>query len=141
MKNRNRSNMLLVEILFAVLFFMLSATVIVNVFVASRNMTVRSGVASRAVQEAQNVAEAIYTTEDVDGLMENLGFHSAHGTWLLDRGDYSIFVSGETQSAGVGQIWKGSVSAFYNLRNPDDTRPENEQLFELPCARYREVPQ
>ena len=141
MTDRNRSNLLLVEILFAVLFFMLSATVIVNVFVASRNMTVRSGVASRAVQEAQNVAEAIYTTEDVDGLMENLGFHSAHGTWLLDRGDYSIFVSGETQSAGVGQIWKGSVSAFYNLRNPDDTRPENEQLFELPCARYREVPQ
>ena len=141
MRNRNRSNVLLVEILVAVLFFMLSATVLVKVFVTARNMTVRSGVASRAVQEAQNVAEAIYTTEDVDGLMENLGFHSAHGTWLLDRGDYSIFVSGETQSAGVGQIWKGSVSAFYNLRNPDDTRPENEQLFELPCARYREVPQ
>ena len=141
MRNRNRSNVLLVEILIAVLFFMLSATVLIRVFATARNMTVRSGVASRAVQEAQNVAEAIYTTEDVDGLLENLGFHSAHGTWLLDRGDYSIFVSGETQSAGVGQIWKGSVSAFYNLRNPDDTRPENEQLFELPCARYREVPQ
>ncbi len=141
MKNRNRSNVLLVEILFAVLFFMLSATVIVNVFVASRNMTVRSGVASRAVQEAQNVAEAIYATDDVEQLMKDMGFSSAHGTWLLDRGDFSLYVSGETQSAGVGEIWRGSVSAFYNLRNPDDTRPENEQLFELPCARYREVRQ
>ncbi len=141
MKNRNRSNVLLVEILFAVLFFMLSATVIVNVFGASRNMTVRSGVASRAVQEAQNVAEAIYATDDVEQLMQDMGFSSAHGTWLKDSGDYSLFVSGGTQSTGVGEIWKGSVSAFYNLRNPDDTRPENEQLFELPCARYREVRQ
>ena len=139
MRNRNRSNVLLVEILFAVLFFMLSATVIINVFVTARNMTVRSGVASEAVQQAQNVADAICATDDVDGLMDRLGFRSAHGTWSMDCGEYSLYVSGETQATGVGEIWKGSVSAFYNLRNPDATKPENEQLFSLPCARYREV--
>ncbi len=42
MGNKNRSNVLLVEILIAVLFFMLSATVLVRVFATARNMTVRS---------------------------------------------------------------------------------------------------
>ena len=44
MKKRNGSNVLLVEILLAVLFFMLSATVLVQVFGTSRSLTVRSGV-------------------------------------------------------------------------------------------------
>ena len=39
MRNKNRSNVLLVEILIAVLFFMLSATVLVKVFATARNMT------------------------------------------------------------------------------------------------------
>lgn len=138
-KNRSKSNVLLVEILIAVLFFMLSSTVIVNVFVTARNMTVRSGVESAAVQEAQNVAEAIYAADDVDQLMEKLGFRSAHDSWSKDCGDYTLYVSGETQRTGYGEIWKGSVSAFYNLRNPDATRPEADELFSLPCARYREV--
>lgn len=138
-KNRSKSNVLLVEILIAVLFFMLSATVIVNVFVTSRNMTVRSGVETEAIQEAQNVAEAIYAADDIDQLMQELGFRSAHDTWTKDCGDYTLYVSGELQSAGYGEIWKGSVSAFYNLRNPDATRPESDELFSLPCARYREV--
>ena len=49
MGNKNRSNVLLVEILIAVLFFMLSATVLVRVFATARNMTVRSsaGIARR----------------------------------------------------------------------------------------------
>ena len=59
MGGRNRSNVLLVEILIAVLFFMLSATVLVRVFVTARNMTVRAGVETRALAEAQNVAEAL----------------------------------------------------------------------------------
>ena len=105
-KNRSKSNVLLVEILIAVLFFMLSATVIVNVFVTSRNMTVRSGVETEAIQEAQNVAEAIYAAEDIDQLMQELGFRSAHATWTKDYGDYTLYVSGELQSAGYGEIWK-----------------------------------
>ena len=139
MRNRNRSNVLLVEILIAVLFFMLSATVIVNVFVTARNMTVRSGVESAAVQEAQNIAEAIYASDDIDQLMDDLSFRSAHGTWSRDYGDYSLYVAGETQSVGVGEIWKGNVIAFYNLRDASAGKPENEQLFSLPCTRYREV--
>ena len=74
MDNRNRSNVLLVEILIAVLFFMLSATVVVQVFVTAHNLTAKAGVETRALAEAQNVAEALYAADDVDEALEALAF-------------------------------------------------------------------
>ncbi len=139
MRNKNRSNILLVEILIAVLFFMLSATVLVRVFIGARNMTVKSGVESRALAEAQNVAETLYTAEDVDATLEELSFVSSHGTWSKDCGDYTLYVTGELQPTNAGELWTGSVSAFYKLRNPDQARQEDEELFSLPCAKYKGV--
>ena len=141
MRNRNRSNVLLVEILIAVLFFMLSATVLVKVFVAARNMTVRSGVESMAIADAQNVAETMYAAEDIDATLEGMGFYSSHGAWTLDRGDYTLYVDGQATSTEAGELWSGTVSAFYKLRNPDDARAEDEQLFSLTCTRYKGVAQ
>ena len=139
MRNRNRSNVLLVEILIAVLFFMLSATVLVRVFVGARNMTVRAGVESVAVSDAQNVAEALYAAEDIDATLEGMGFSSSHGAWTLDRGDYTLYVAGAAEPTEAGELWSGSVSAFYKLRNPDNPRAEDEELFSLACARYKGV--
>ena len=139
MRNRNRSNVLLVEILVAVLFFMLSATVLVKVFVTARNMTVRAGVESEAVVEAQNVAETLYTAADIDATLADMGFSSSHGAWSKDCGDYSLYVLGGYRDAGAGALWTGEVSAFYKLRNPDNARQEDEQMFSLACTRYEEV--
>ena len=141
MRNRNRSNVLLVEILIAVLFFMLSATVLVRVFVAARNMTVRSGMESVAVADAQNVAETLYAAGDVEKALAEMGFRSSHGTWTLDRGDYTLYVDGKAETTEAGELWSGTVSAFYKLRNPDAARAEDEQLFSLTCTRYKGVAQ
>ena len=139
MKSKNRSNVLLVEILIAVLFFMLSATVLMRVFVTARNMTVRSGVEAAALTDAQNVAEALYSADDIDATLAAMDFRSAHGAWSRDCGDYSLYVMGSTQPTGAGEIWTGTVSAFYKLRNPDDVRAEDEELFALTCTRYKGV--
>ena len=139
MGNRNRSNVLLVEILIAVLFFMLSATVLVQVFATARNMTVRSGVESRAIVEAQNVAEALYAAEDPDQLLADMSFMSSHGAWTRDYGDYTLYVEGAEKPADAGVSWVGTVRAFYHSRNVNQARQEDEELFSLPCVRYREV--
>lgn len=139
MRNRNRSNVLLVEILIAVLFFMLSATVLVRVFVTSRNLTVRSGVEAKALVEAQNVAEALYAAGDPEELLAEMEFGSSHGAWSKDYGDFSIYVTGEMKQSGVGLLWDGAVSAFYKVRLPDAKRAEDEELFTLPCVRYEGV--
>ena len=141
MRNRNRSNVLLVEILIAVLFFMLSATVLVRVFVTARNMTVRSGVESVAIADAQNVAETLYAAGDIDQTLQDMGFYRSHGAWSLDRGDYTLYIAGSATPTEAGELWSGSVSAFYKLRNPDNPRAEDEEMFSLPCTRYKGVAQ
>ena len=139
MRNKNRTNVLLVEILIAVLFFMLSATVLVRVFATARNMTARSGVEERALAEAQDVAELLYATDDVDAALEQMQFASSHGTWSKDCGDYTLYVFGDVVPTGAGELWTGKVSAFYKLRNPDDARAEDEELFSLSCVKYKGV--
>ena len=112
MRNNNRSNILLVEILIAVLFFMLSATVLVRVFVAARNMTVRAGVETQALAEAQNVAEALYAADDPDAALENMQFKLYHGAWSRSDGDYTLYVEGAEKPADAGVSWVGTVRAF-----------------------------
>ena len=155
MRSRNGSNVLLVEILIAVLFFMLSATVLVQVFATAHNMTRRSGVETLALAEAQNIAETLYAADDMDAALEDMGFVKSHGAWsrgykgnlhgVGEVGDtegtelYSIYVSGSSESTDGGELWTGSVSAFYSMRDPDSAHPEDEELFSLPLAHYKEV--
>ena len=144
MGNRNRSNVLLVEILIAVLFFMLSATVLVRVFVTARNMTVRSGVEAQALTEAQNVAEAqnvteaMYAASDPEAALDAMGFSSAHGAWTRDYGDYTLYVECGETNTDAGRLWQAEVSAMYHNRNADLARQEDDELFTLPCVRYEE---
>lgn len=136
MKNKSRSNVLLVEILIAVLFFMLSATVLVRVFAAARNMTVRAGVETLALAEAQNVADALYASEDVEAALAAQGFESAHGVWTKGCGDYALYVAGESVPSEAGALWEGEIKAFFSQRDPDAARQADAELFSLPLARY-----
>ena len=139
MDNRNKSNVLLVEIMIAVLFFMLSATVLVQVFATSRNMTVRAGVESRALAEAQNVLDTLVSAEDADAAMEAMSFKLYHGAWSRSYGEYSLYVESGERPEASGVMQEGTVRAFYRNRNVDLARQEDEELFALPFARYREV--
>ena len=140
MKSGNRSNVLLVEILIAVLFFMLSATVLVQVFITARNMTVRSGVESVAIAEAQNVAETIYAADDIDEALSAMSFRNMSGAWSKDCGDYSLVVYGDETPTEAGRLWSGTVTAFYQQGvQTVETLGEGE-LFSLTCIRYKGVP-
>ncbi len=139
MRKRNGSNVLLVEILLAVLFFMLSATVLVQVFAGSRSLTLRSGVETRALAEAQNIADALYASEDPDATLEGLEFISSHGAWSRDYGEFSLYVTLDTEETDAGELRVGRVSGFYTKRDPGAARQEDEELFTLACTRYEEV--
>ena len=139
MSKNNRSNVLLVEILIAVLFFMLSATVLVRVFAASHALTVRAGVETQALSEAQNAADTLYAAGDVEAALEAQGFRSAHGAWTKNCGDFTLYVEGGSQAAGAGSLWEGQVLAYYNRPNASLADADEDALFALPFARYRAV--
>ncbi len=139
MESKNRTNVLLVEILVAIFFFMLSAIVIVRVFATAREMTERSSACAHALAEAQNVADALYAADDPDALLETLDFAQSHGVWTRDDGEYSLFVRMSVGQADAGELWQAEIQAFRLSRGPEDDRPVSETLFSLPCARYKEA--
>ncbi len=139
MNNNNRSNILLVEILIAIFFFMLSATVLLRVFATARTMTVRAGIETRALREAQNLADTLYAAQDPEEALRELEFVESHGVWTRDLGEYSLYVAGGETGYGEGTLWEGEVKAFLPQYNEDGTRRADEELFTLPCVRYKGV--
>ena len=137
MGNRNRSNVLLVEILIVVFFFMISATVVIQMFVTSRNLTVRVGVETAALAEAQNVVDALSMAKSPEASLKQLGFKQSHGIWMRRTDDYTLCVESSEAPAEAGTLWQADVRAFYGPRQANQGRQEGDELFSLPCAHYR----
>lgn len=135
----NRSKAILVEILIAVFFFMIAATVLVRVFVTSHRLTVLSGLKTQALSEAQNVADAIYAAEDVDADLRDMGFVLSHGVWTraAEDGTYTIYVECSETPTETGSLWNGTVRAFDSVSGADTSRSQDRELFALECVRYR----
>ena len=85
------------------------------------------------------MAEALYAADDPEAALEGLKFKLYHGAWSRSDGDYTLYVEGEQRPVDAGVSWVGSVRAFYHSRNVNQARQEDEELFSLPCVRYREV--
>lgn len=117
---------LLVEIMIAVLFFALCATVLLKTFATAHEYSDRAGVDSAALLEAQDLAERLYASADPAALLVGCGFAEADGLWRRDGGDCSLEVELATEAAPAGALRTARIRA---LRG-------GEAIVELPCARY-----
>ena len=129
MKSGNRSNALLVELLIVVMFFMLSATVLLQVFSTARSQSSRAGMLIEALNEAQNVADRLYADEDAEAALAEMGFSLQNGQWSREDNGYAIAVAKSEEAAPNGVMNRFEVRAVQN----------DEALLTLPVARYREV--
>ena len=132
MKVRSRSNVLLVELLIVVMFFMLASCTLLQVFAAASGESRRAEEIARAAADAQNIADQVYVSEDIPALMEKLAFREDDGCWLREDEDYQIRVTAEEllRPAGIWLAREISVIA-----------QDGEVMVCLPCSRYQEVPQ
>lgn len=132
MKTANRSNALLVELLIVVMFFMLSSTVLLQVFMTARSQSIRAGVITEALNEAQGAADRLYAAGNADAALaalREMGFDfDAAGGSRLDRGDYTLLVHRDTEDRKAGLMHRYTVSAYQG----------EELLFTLPAARFEE---
>ena len=129
MKSNNRSNALLVELLIVVMFFMLSATVLLQVFSTARNQSNRAGMLIEALNETQSVADRLYIARDAEAALADMGFSQQNNEWSLDKNGYTITVTASEESAPNGVMNRFEVRAVQN----------DEALLTLPVARYWEV--
>lgn len=126
MTKGGRQSALLAEIIMAVLFFSLSATVILDVFATAYGKSVYAQACSSAIADAQNLAERIYASDDPTALLQSDGFVAQGDTWVLADEDYTLHVELASEASGAGELLTVKVCA---LR-------EGETLVEIPSARY-----
>lgn len=126
MSGSRSQHTLLVEIMIAVLFFALCATVLVRTFAAAHEYGNRAGADSAALLEAQDLAERMYAAGDPRALLAECGFAEADGLWRRDGEAYSLEVELDGEEAPEGTLQTARIRA---LR-------DGEAIVELPCARY-----
>ena len=119
MRNKSKADLLLIEIIIAVFFLMISLTVLVQIFAAARNQSARAAAKTEALAEAQNVGEVLLKEENTEEYLKNAGFALSHGVFT-----------------GSGTMRMDEVRGFYRFISTDDAHPQNEELFMLPYAVY-----
>ena len=129
MKSGNRSNALLVELLIVVMFFMLSITVLLQVFSTARSQSRRAELMTQALTSTQNVADRLYMSDDLTKELEAMGFQAQDGGWSMQVSEYTVTVTGIENEGTPGEILRLQVQAIEG----------GEPLVTLPVARYQEV--
>ncbi|MBQ7654954.1 MAG: hypothetical protein IJI53_02300 [Clostridia bacterium] len=129
MRSGSRSNALLVELLIVVMFFMLSSTVLLELYATSRNQSVRAGALMVALNEAQNVADRLYTSDDAEAALAEMGFEKQGGEWMKNGEICEIRVSASSEATDGGTLLRHEVRAVQG----------DETYFTLPVAKYQEV--
>ena len=129
MKSTNRSNALLIELLIVVLFFMISATVLLQLFSSARSQSAKAELLSLATVQAQNIAEQLYASGDEEALLLSKGFTKTENGWEKEEDGLLAVVSLAQEPTGSGILHTGTVSLSV----------DGEILLSLPCTRYEEV--
>ena len=126
MGNGRRQNALLVEIIITVLFFALSATVILEVFATSYLQTTYAEACNAAVAEAQNLAAQLYVSDEPEELLSATGFVREDDIWERDDELYLLQVALDTAASGAGDLHTAQITALRGERT----------ILEIPCAHY-----
>lgn len=125
--NRSRNqNLLLVEILIALLIFLLCTAVLTGTFAAARELSRRTEVDNAAFAEVQNIADGMYAAGDAESFLAAEGFSAEGGAWTRLSGGVRIEISIEEENNSTGVIKIAEISAY------DEAR----LIAQLPCARY-----
>ena len=116
---------LLMEIMVAVLFFALCASVLLQTFAAAREYSRRAGVEGEALMQAQSLASLLYVREDTDAALRESGFEERGGVWTRQE-EYSLSVSGQEEATPSGTLRTMTVRVLLG----------ETVMAELPVARY-----
>ena len=126
MKEGSRANALLVELLLVIFFFMLGATVLVELFAGAKHKTLQARAINTAVMEAENIADDIYGADDPDKVLQDLGFVKENDSWILTEKEYTLTITQKDEETENG------VLRIFTI----DGKGDGKDLFSLPSTRY-----
>ena len=126
MREGHRANALLVELLLVIFFFMIAATILVELFAGAKHKTLQARAMNTAIMEAENIADDLYGTDDPDATLKDLGFTEQDGVWTLETKEYTLTVTREDEEAEAGTFRSFTISGT----------GDGLDLFSLPSTRY-----
>ena len=128
MNKNSRSSTLLIEMLIVILFFMISCTVLVQVYAGARTLSARSGERSRALAEAQRIAEQMTASGEITLPEEAEGFVFDGTGWEKQVGKVVIRVEAGSSDTAAGRMREG----FIRLTDGDELLTELDLALYLP---------
>ena len=126
MKEGSRANALLVELLLVIFFFMLAASVLVQVFADAKLKSRTAHATNASMLEAQNVAEDLYASDDPEAVLSSYGFEAREGVWVLGRDGYELRVTMRSEETDSGLLRTYDVSGVEG----------DKTLLTLPSTRF-----
>ncbi len=126
MKEGSRANALLVELLLVIFFFMLAASVLVQVFADAKLKSRTAHATNASMLEAQNVAEDLYASDDPETVLSSYGFESRDGVWVLGKEGYELRVTMRSEETDSGLLRTYDVSGVEG----------DKTLLTLPSTRF-----
>jgi len=124
-KNRSQ-NILLVEIMIAVLFFALCSTVILEVFVTAREYSERSMIKGDAMIVMQDVGEQLYAAENCEEDLNAAGFECMEDVWHKEYARYRLELRVDETATEAGMLREWQISALQ----------DEDVIAKIPGARY-----
>lgn len=126
-KRVTRSNSLLMEIMLVVCFFLLSVTVILNLFMAVNEKSTAADHLTRAVTLAENLAEQLRGSDDAEAFLkkEQYSVGSEGFSFKTDQG-LTIRAVLLDEYKGAGTLHRAKISVWH----------DDEQVYQLPTAWY-----
>ena len=126
MREGSRANALLVELLLVIFFFMIGASILVQLFADAKLKSRQARATTVSIAEAQNLAEDLYGAEDPEALLAEQGYEKTEGGWSIQGDDYVIYVT-ETNEESEGGVLR--TFRIESVRN-------KVTLFTIPSTRY-----
>ena len=127
MKKRLSSHVTLIELTAVLLIFMLASIVILGLFTAAYQRSVRAQQLTDGMTAARDVAARFAASETFGGALEELGARDNDGEYLLDiGGGMTAHLNVQYEQTEVGALASGVIAVLV----------EGDAVFELPVSRY-----
>lgn len=126
MRDSHRANTLLVELLIVILFFMLAATTIVELFATARQKSRTATIRTNAIMVVQNMADELYLADDPESVLKAYELVPGETGWVAEKDGYQINVTKEDDVRENGTLRKVEISVI----------ADDKVLLTLPCDKY-----
>ena len=126
-KKHGTANILLIELVLVILFFMLCVSTIVEMFGAARVKSAWAKAGSQAMLIVENLEERLAASDDAGGELSRQGFVQEEDRWVLREEGYTLTAVESQEKTEAGTLRTVAFSAEQKTGKP---------LFELPVTHY-----